>query len=236
MKRLSTTKLIAYVFGIILVGSLSSCMKDDDRDYPQSVLTMVNGYVSANGVIYASDNNVLQYSYNPLKYQNYDYVYNIFPGNRRIRIYTDNNQELVDENYTFKDSTYYTSFIYGWQEDVQHLISEDKLLTNLNEQAGIRFLHLSPSEGEVNVYLNDKESLLFGDRIYEGENEAEENTHILFTPQATGKQTIIVSNEEDETLVEREYTFEKGRYYSIILIGDSNSMARPLYIGVVAQY
>lgn len=236
MKKLSATKLIVYLFGIVLIGSLGSCMKDDNRDYPQSALTMVNGYVSANGVIYTSDNNVIQYGYNPLKYQGYEHFYNIFPGSRRIRIYTDNNQQLVDENYTFKDSTYYTSFIYGWQDDVQHLISEDKLLANLGEQTGIRFLHLSPSEDNVNVYLNDKENLLFGDRIYEGENEEEENEHILFTPQTSGKQTIIITDEEDETLVEREYTFEKGRHYSIILIGDSNSMARPLYIGVVPQY
>src|SRR5690606_7180579 len=153
-----------------------------------------------------SDNNAIQYSYNPLIYQRYDFV-NIFPGSRRIRVYTDNNQQLVDENYTFKDSTYYTSLIYGWQDDVQHLIREDKLLANLSDQAGVRFLHLSPSEDNVNVYLNNKETLLFGDRIYEGENEEEENEHILFTPQTSGKHTIIITDDEDETLVQREYTF-----------------------------
>lgn len=233
MKTVSKAKLWSLLIGGFLLVSLNSCLKDKDyEEVPVAVVTMVNSYVSSNGVVYAADNNTIQYNYNPLPYQQYDF-FRIFPGSRRIRIFTENNNQLVDETYTFKDSTYYTSFIYGWQEDVRHLMTEDQILENLGTQSGLRFLHLSPSEGKVNVYLDDKETLLYGERAYEGEEESE-NT--VFIPQSSGKHTLIITDEEDETLLEREYTFEEGRHYSIILIGDGNSMARPLYLGIVKQY
>ncbi|HMR19230.1 MAG TPA: DUF4397 domain-containing protein [Sphingobacterium sp.] len=238
MKKLSAKKLIVYLFGIITIGTLGSCMKDNDQDYPEAILTTVNSYLSANGVLYGVDNSALQPNYSPIPYQRYD-SYRFLEGSRRLRIFTDNNQPLVDEIYTFKENTYYTSFIYGWQEDVRHILSEDKLLADITNQSGIRFLHLSPSEGKVNVYLNNKQTPLYEDRGYEGEeddSDQEENEHLIFTAQNSGKHTIIITDEDDELLIEREYTFESGVHYSIILIGDSSSMIRPLYVGIVSQY
>jgi hypothetical protein len=58
----------------------------------------------------------------------------------------------------------------------------------------------------------------------------------FFKPHSRGKHTIIVTDENDDTLFEREYTFETGIHYSLILIGDSNSTNTPLYLGVVPQY
>lgn len=233
MKKLSATKLFVYLFGIIIIGSVGSCMKDDnDYDYPQSVLTMVNGYVSASSVTYAADNN----SISNLPYKSYNFAY-LFPGSRRIRVIDNANEQLVDEIHTFKDSTYYTSFTYGWQEDVKHFIVEDQLLTDLGDQMGLRFLHLSPSEGNINVYIDDTSTLLYGDRGYEGDESTEEAVnHLTFEAQESGTRTIIITDENNETLAQREYSFEKGAHYSIILIGDSNSLAMPLYIGVVSQY
>ncbi len=235
MKTVSK-KLLGLLLGGFILISLNSCMKDNDyEEIPVAVVTMVNGFVSSNGVVYASDNNPIQPNYSPLLYQQYDF-FRIFPGSRRIRIFTDTNNQLVDETYTFKDSTYYTSFIYGWQEDIHHLMSEDLLLENLGNKSAIRFLHLSPSEDQVNVYLDDKETLLYGERAYEGEEEDEDSENTSFVAQNSGKHTIIITDQDDETLIEREYTFEEGRHYSIILIGESNSMARPLYLGIVKQY
>jgi hypothetical protein len=193
---------------------------------------MVNGYVSASSVTYASDNN----SVRNIPYKSYDQSL-IFPGSRRIKILTNTNKLLADEIYAFNDSTYYTSFVYGWEEEPQHLITEDQLLSNLNEQIGLRFLHLSPSEGKINIYLDEKDTPLYGNREYEGENATDdENDHIVFKPHSRGKHTIIVTDENDDTLFEREYTFETGIHYSLILIGDSNSTNTPLYLGVVPQY
>jgi len=215
---------------------LSGCMKDKDQErIPEAVVTMVNGFVSSNGVTYAVDNTAIQYSYNPLLYQKYDW-FRLFPGNRRLRIFTDTEQLLSDETFTFKDSTYYTSFIYGWQDDVHHLLTEDKILDNLGDKSASRFFHLSPAEDKVNIYLDNKQTPLYTDRGYEGENATDESkANTAFVPQSSGKHTIIVTDKDNETLVEREYTFEKGRHYSLILIGDK-SMARPLYLGVVSQY
>jgi len=232
-------KLFGLFMGALVLATLGSCMKDNDyEEVPVAVVTMVNGFVSSNGVRYAADNNYIQpQGYNPLFYQEYGY-FRLFPGSRRIRVYNDTNEVLTDDSYTFKENTYYTSFIYGWQDDIQHLLTEDKLLDNLGDKSAFRFLHLSPSEGLVNVYLNNTETPLYTDRAYEGNDEEaaeEENENITFVPQNSGKHTLIVTNADGETLKEREYTFEAGRHYTLILIGDG-SMARPLYLGIVPQY
>ncbi|NGM61782.1 DUF4397 domain-containing protein [Sphingobacterium sp. SGG-5] len=239
MKNLFNTRLAGLLMaGLLVLATLNSCMKDDDyEEVPVGVVTMVNGYVSSNGVIYAVDNNTIQYSYNPLPYQKYD-AFRIFPGNRRLRIFTETEEQLVDETYNFEENTYYTSFIYGLQEDARHLLTKDQLLENLGSESGMRFFHLSPSAGQVNVYLDNKETLLFGERTYENGDgeEVEDDENIQFVAQSSGKHTIIITDEADETLVEREYTFKEGWHYSIILIGDDSTDVRKLYLGIVEQY
>jgi len=239
-KNVFNTRLAGLLMaGLLVLATLNSCMKDDDyEEVPVGVVTTVNGYVSSNGVIYAVDNNTVQFNYDPLvQYKEYN-AFRIFQGNRRFRIFTETEDPLVDETYNFKENTYYTSFVYGWQEDIRHLLTEDQLLESLGSESGMRFFHLSPSEGKVNVYLDNEETLLYGEREYEGgdnSEEVEDNDHATFVAQSSGKHTIIITDEAGETLVEREYTFKQGWHYSIILIGD-DSMARPLYIGIVEQY
>lgn len=237
MKKFTVSRLAAYLLGLVIIGSLGSCMKDEDTNYPQAVLTMVNGYVSTPGVMYAADNNNIHNSYNPLVYKSYDFTY-LFPGSRRIRVFSPSNTTLTDETYTFKDSSYYTSFVFGKNDEVFQLIKEDVLLTDLGDQSALRFFHLSPSESKVNVYLNDTENPLAEDVSYSGNPEltANEAVNEVFVAKESGTKTIIVQNEADETLLTREFTFEKGVHYSIILIGDSSSETTPLYIGVVTQY
>ncbi len=222
--------------GGLILATLGSCKKDNDyEDVPIAIVTAVNGFVSANGVRYVQDNNYIPFLDNYLLlYKSYG-SYQQFAGTSRTRILDDANQVLVDDSYTFKENTYYTSFIYGWQEDIRHLMTEDKILANLGNQSAFRFLHLSPIESKVNVYLDNKESILYADRTYQGGNDAEENENIVFVSQSSGEHTIIVTKEDNETLVERTYTFKAGYHYTFILIGDG-SMARPLYLGIIEQY
>ena len=237
MKKFTAMRLATYLLGLMIIGSLGSCMKDEDTDYPQAVFTMVNGYVSTPGVMYAADNNTIHNTYNPLAYKSYDFTY-LFPGSRRIRVFSPSNTTLVDDTYTFQDSSYYTSFVFGKNDEVVQLIREDLLLTDLGDQAALRFFHLSPSESKINVYLDDTSNPLAENASYAGDPVLLVNgpTHEAFVAKESGAKTIIVQNEADETLLTREFTFEKGVHYSIILIGDSTSESTPLYIGVVTQY
>lgn len=235
MKQLKLSRFTAYLLGLMLVGTLASCMKDEDTNYPQAVLTMVNGYVSTPNVMYVADNNNIHNSYNPLHYKSYDFAY-LFPGSRRIRVFSPSNTTLTDDTYTFSDSTYYTSFVFGKGEDVSQLIVEDELIPDLNEQAALRFYHLSPSEGQVSVYLNDVNNPIAENVVYADNESAEQDDNADFVAEESGEHTIIVKDEDGETLLTRDFKFEKGVHYTIILIGDNSSETTPLYIGVVTQY
>src|SRR5690606_32357693 len=104
-KNVFNTRLAGLLMaGLLVIAALNSCMKDDDyEEVSVGVVTMINGFVSANGVVYAVDNNSIQYSYSPLLYKQYD-AFRIFPGNRRLRIFTETEEQLVDETYSFKEN------------------------------------------------------------------------------------------------------------------------------------
>lgn len=234
-KKNTISRFAVWFIGLILMGSLASCLKDKDTIYPQAFLTMVNGYVSTPSVMYSADNNNIHTNYNPLLYKGYNFTY-LFPGSRRIRIFSPTNTTLADDTYSFRDSTYYTSFVYGTAENVSHFIVEDKLIQNIHNRSAVRFYHLSPSEGSLNVYLDDTGNPLRENIHYATEAALAQSDIAEFVAIESGTHTIIVQNDEHETLITREFKFEKGIHYSIILIGESNSETTPLYIGVVTQY
>src|SRR5690606_20041907 len=96
-KNVFNTRLAGLLMaGLLVLATLNSCMKDDDyEEVPVGVVTTVNGYVSSNGVIYAVDNNTVQFNnYDPLvQYKEYN-AFQIFQGNRRFRIFTETEEQL----------------------------------------------------------------------------------------------------------------------------------------------
>lgn len=231
MKKINVQLFLTVLFSVIF---LSSCLKDNDNMgyYPQAAFTMVNAYSPTNAVIYQADQNAIQSPMNPLVFKSYTFAY-LFPGNRRIQTIASDSKTIVDTLYSFKDSTYYTSFVYGTIEKPRHLISTDKLLSNLETKAAIRFLHLANNIGKVDVFVGDEQTPRFDDRNFSESLKSEETT---FTQQNSGKQKIIVKDELGNKVLEREFDFAAGLHYSLILIGDKENANAPLYIGVVKQY
>lgn len=216
---------------------LSSCLKDNDEiaNYPQAALTMVNAYTPSHHIYHRADNNSIQTNGNPIQYKAYTYAY-LFPGNRKLSTLDDANKTILDTTYSFKDSTYYTSFVYGNITKSRQLITQDKFIADLGTKTGLRFFHLANNQSKVNVYLGTNETTaIYPNRIFEG-SEAINNPNSTFTAQTSGKQKVTIKDENNTTLIDREYDFVAGKYYSIILIGDKNSTDTPLYLGIVNQY
>lgn len=228
-----------FFIALLSVSVLSGCLKDNDdiNNIPRATLTMVNAYTASPYIMHMADNNYLQSPYNPLQYNTFgmppSYLYT---GNRKIKTISSDSKTLVDTVYTFKDSSYYTSFVYGTLEKPKQIIAEDREVENLNTKSALRFFHLANNTTKVNVYLNSKDTPIYQDRAIEDVLTGESLTHTTFVAQNSGQTNIIITDENNNTLVERSVDLAAGRYYSIILTGDKNSTKTPLYIGVVKQY
>lgn len=234
------TKTIKLFFiALLSVWVLSGCLKDNDdiNNIPRATLTMINAYTASPSIIHMADNNNLQTPHNPLKYNTYGvppaYLYT---GNRNLKTISAENKTLIDTVYTFKDSSYYSSFVFGTLEKPKQIIAEDKSVENLGTKSAIRFFHLANNTAKVNVYLNSKDTPIYSGREIENVLTGQSLTHADFVAQNSGKNNIIVTDENNNTLIERSTDFVAGGYYSIILTGDKNSTETPLYIGVVRQY
>ncbi|TJZ62852.1 DUF4397 domain-containing protein [Sphingobacterium olei] len=232
MKLLNFKIFFTIVLGTIL---MSSCLKDKDYEpVPHAVLTMVNGYTEETGLAYFADNNRIPIPSGFLPYKGLERYRNLFVGNRRIRIVDKTQKAIIDTNYTFKDSTSYTSFVFGNAEATKHIITKDQSVDDLGNNAAVRFLHLSNITDEVSVYIGSDSEPIFTDRVTESATSPEENH--LFIAKTTGKQNIVVKNTAGTTIIEREYDFKPGRYVSITLIGERDNTETPLYLAIAEQY
>lgn len=234
------TKTIKLFFiALLSVSFLSGCLKDNDdmNNIPRAVLTLVNAYTPAPYITQMADNNYLTTDYDRLEYNKYSSLpKTLFTGNRKIKTISPENNVLVDTVYTFRDSSYYTSFVFGSAQAPKQIITEDKSVDNLGNKSALRFFHLANNTAKVNVYLNSKETPIYSNRSIEDVLAGENLAHANFVAQNSGKTNIIITDENNNTLIERTVDFAAGRYYSIMLTGDKNSTEKPLYIGVVPQY
>ncbi|GGH27008.1 DUF4397 domain-containing protein [Sphingobacterium alkalisoli] len=232
MKLLNFKLLFTIVLGTII---MSSCLKDKDYEpVPHAVFTMVNGYTEDTKLAYYADNNRIPLPFGFLQYQEMERYRNLFVGNRRIRIVDESQKTIIDTNYTFKDSTSYTSFVFGNDEATEHIITEDQSVEDLGDETAVRFLHLSTIADEVSVYIGSDSEPVFAGRTTESASSPEENH--LFVANTSGKQNIVVKNTDGTTIIEREYDFKPGRYLSIILVGERDNTETPLYLGIAEQY
>lgn len=215
----------------------TSCLKDNDAspNLPKTALRLVNAYSYAESIVFADENNYITPPAVPLRYSEYTRdLAVLYPGNKRIKVYDNMNKLVSDTTLNLKDSSYYTSFVFGNTEKAKNLIAKDIALNNLGNNAGIRFLHLANNIGNVSVHFNTITNTIYPNRAPELLSAAE-NPNTLFTAETSGKQKIIITDANANILVEREHEFIKSHYYSIILIGDKNSTSKPLYLGIIQQ-
>lgn len=234
MKKISL--IIAFVAGVLL---LSSCLKDDDvQPTPVAGLTMVNGFIPSEAVIYGMDGRAIQNSYNPLFYRTYGYT-NLYVGaSRRMEIYAYGAQNaLADTTFETKDSTYYTSFIYGTADAPLHFITEDHIPDGVADPAAIaavRFYNLANTVYQITLKIGDTEVIpAFQDRPTETPETGKADENFVEVPKGT--YTLTVENEDGEVVATREgIELPAGSYTTIFLTGDE-SIDNSYYVAVVRQ-
>lgn len=200
-----------------------SCLKDD-LDYsnvPQAGFTMINLYDQADGIIHKADNNYIQAMNSPLQYKGINFVY-LYPGNRRIQTLSLNGNVLLDSVYTIKDSLLYTSVVFSKPNaTVGQLLIEDQLVENLEDsQVALRFFNLAKSNITADVFVDNTQ--LVDDRTFDGIPTSNHDKFDFVKASATA-QKIIVKNQQDEVVAEKELKLNARRQYSIFLINKEES-------------
>ncbi|WP_313267147.1 DUF4397 domain-containing protein [Sphingobacterium sp.] len=216
---------------------LSSCLKDnDDQRVPMALFTMVNGYSDANAVIYYADGGALQNPNYPMEFKSYRPIVGLFTGARKIAVSAEYNSILTDTTITVKDSTIYTSFLFGTKAKPVQVITTDRINKDIkNTETGLRFFNFAEGTDMVSLKIGDQASPSeWTNRAKETQNSA--SAHQGFIAQKSGTFTVTARDKAGKTIATRsDIKLVEGYYYSLILIGKANDEKKPLYIGLVAQ-
>lgn len=211
-------KHIIKLFFLAVAGTflMTSCLKDDlnSPNIPQAGFTMINVHTGSEYIIHKADNNFIQTMNNPLHFKGINFVY-LYPGNRKIQTIDPANKILIDSTYAIKDSLLYTSIVFSKAGNKigQRLVS-DTLLNNLSDHAAYRFVNLAYDNINVDLYIGD--SKVIDNRVYDGNNLIA--NHYKFVAQSAGSKKIIVKNEANEILAEKDLNMHAKMHYSFVLI------------------
>lgn len=230
-------KLLPFLL-LITVFIISSCSKDDDNIYvPKAALRLVNAYPNADAIVFTNGYDYITPPYSPLIYKSYlDNLALFYPGNRLIKVFKAGGQLIAENTIELKDSTYYTSFVYGNTDEANNLFTKDTPIKDLaNTKSGVRFLNLASNQNEVNVYLKTLDNPIFENRATETTSGLTTSPNADFTIQDSGNQKVIITDLSNNVLAEKEFNFNGSRHYTILLIGDKNSTTTPLYLGIIKQ-
>ncbi|MEN5234259.1 hypothetical protein [Sphingobacterium faecium] len=223
------------VFTVGLFVASCSKDKDDHQPIPAALFTMINGYSGAKAVIYYADGNILQNPNFPLLYKSQSKV-GLFPGSRKITI-TSRDGNLIDSTIVVKDSTIYSSFLYGSKLKPAQAITTDRVNKEIKKtESGLRFFNFYEGSDQVTLHIGDQAApAAWTDRAKETQQSV--TAHESFIAQKSGTFTVVAKNKAGKTLASREnIKLAENHYYSFILIGDPAQDSQSVYLGLVEQH
>ena len=224
----------------VLIGGLTFSACNDDDDYvrmPTAYVNFVNAYAGADALGIKLDANSVDRGAS-LKYGEYiPYAYGLaYPGKRRFSAGIPNTTKaIVDSTINLRDSAFYTSVVYGYQDTVSSILVEDKNPTNYDaSKPYIRFFNLSENTPAVKVNLiqNGTPTLVFNDRVVDNQTSAAANAGFIATSQ--GSYTIQITDLNGTQLAIRNeaVTLNAGRLYTILTRGISGNSQKPIVVDI----
>ncbi|HLS94844.1 hypothetical protein BC792_102109 [Sphingobacterium allocomposti] len=230
MKKISIQLLGTLLFSLVF---FAGCLKDEDRvPVPAGFMTFVNAFTSPEGLYYQIDGRTLNAGYAPIMFRGYSTA-SLYVGNRNLRAMSaSQNKTIVDSTITVRDSTAYSSFVYGTPAQPKFAMTQDKVIDNLGDKTAFRFFNLANGVSEVSLFIGDSSTPAFADRPVETGASAVQ--HQTFVAKESGSFRLEVRDADGNKIAERDsYNFTRGYYYSILLIGTKEDNSMPLYIGVI---
>ena len=201
---------------VLLIFVLSACKKtlDTVNQQPVAGLMALNLVPDKAAIgVTISGNNLTNF---PLLYTNYTGGYQpVYIGNRDVASYEFNTgTSLASASHVFEDSAYYSVFVVGANGSYKNLIVKDKLDS------------LSSSTGEAFVrYVNAIADSTFQPLVRVSANGSDVfNSNAPFASVSDFKGIVpgdISVNVNNESVINssRTITVEKGKIYTILLVG-----------------
>ena len=204
----------------ILISALlfSACKKTLDRPAhtPVAGLMAFNLAPDQPLVGFALSGNI--FTRNPLAYTNYTGNYlGVYTGTRNVTTYDFNTQNtLADTTELFADSAYYSAFFVGANGKYKNVVVKDNFdsLTSASGQAYVRYVNAIPdSTLQPTVTVSSNGSNVFSTpAMFPSVSD--------FKGVTPGDITINV-NDEGTLNVNRTINVEKGKIYTILLVGQT---------------
>lgn len=200
-------KLAILLSAFVATTTLSSCL---DGGGPDSA-----SIVSAVSVIHASPNSpVFEFVIDNQRVERFSYGDNYIPyfvaysGNRYARVYEQGafDRPLYEFELRLVNEKYYSVFIAGEKDSLSSLILEDDL-SSTGENAGVRFVHLSPDAPALDFNIT-ADSVLASNKKFKD--------YTSFQQIEPGTYNIsLTSHGSDDLTFNEELTFKAGEIYTV---------------------
>jgi len=209
--------MIAALAGLGLTFFLTACNKEKATTHnPAAGLMAFNLAPDQSAVGFTVSGNNLTSS--PIMYQNYTGSYlGVFPGSHDVTSFSYNgNTQLATVSGAFNDSAYYSVFLVGTNGAYRNVLVQDHFdsLSDTSNLAYVRYVNgIVDSTGQPGITVTAGGSSLF-------DSTASFGTVTGFKGIAPGDVAVTVNSESATPLANRTITVEKGKIYTILLVGE----------------
>ena len=219
MKKLMSLfrKNLLPITGVFLVAILfGACKKSDVNNVrtPAAGLMAFNLIPNSGGIGVAIGNNNL--TPQALYFNNFTGTYKaVYTGERTLESYSfGSGSTLAKTPHNFKDSSYYTVFVMGVNDDYSNVFVEDKLEVLPQDdktKTYVRFVNAIPDSSASKVTISAG-----GEDVFNNISSFKEVSE--FKEVASGDVVVKIDNEStiDKS---RTISLEKGKIYTVLLTG-----------------
>lgn len=203
--------------GVLLISACNKNKNDNNTTVPAAHLMAFNLVPDkAAGITISLSGNSI--SNVPLSFTNYTgYYLNIYTGQRQVQSYdAANNTQLTSSSFTFNDSSYYSLFVVGANNNYRNVIIRDNFdgLPHTGGQAFVRYINAIPDSSKPVVTV-----AVGGSNVINlPSSYAYVSDFVAATP---GSATITVSN-GGTIQTNRTITLEQNKVYTVLLTGVPN--------------
>lgn len=205
------------LFGIALLGLLSSCDKDD-APVETAKVNVIHASPDAPGVDLLVDNNKVNTS--ALTFPNATGYLTVNAGTRNIKVNAaGSTTTVINADLPFAKDKSYSVYAFNRLASIGAFMVEDNLATPATGQAHIRFFHLSPDAPAVTVgtLAGGTFSPVFSNRAFETQATATANQG--FTPVPAGTYTFDVRVAGASVLNVPGVALAAGKIYTVFAKG-----------------
>lgn len=222
--------LIPFIFGI----SLSSCLDNNEGVplEPHANISIYHGAPETASLdVFANSNRVTN---NPFRFTETLPYLRYYLGARTFKFSPYNSvTSLLEKTFTIEENKVYSMFLTGLPDDLDAILLEDSWGAFNQTKAQIRFVHLSPDAGLVEVFLEPSDSPYVDNSDFKTYSDFE-------AVDAKSYNIQVVSKDSGETLVTANNVELRGnRVYTIILrglLGEETDVNKKLNLQLVTNF